>query len=157
MRLYDVETGLPPEAEAALKARIGVRVEDDRVVFFLGETRLAELTIAAVLRAVAPNTLELGDSENYLHRVTAANIVIASRPETKAVVERITAEEPPPLPEVIKYVRPEGKGGEEIGFDSETAPEMVKTPEGDIDLKALVALLALRIQRLERRLEKLSG
>jgi hypothetical protein len=157
MRLYDVETRLPPEAEAALKARIGLRVEGDRVVFFIGETRLAELTAAAVLRAVAPNTLELGDSENYLHSITTANVIIASRPETKARAERITAEEPPPLPEVIKYVRAEGKGGEEIGFDSETAPEMVKTPEGDIDLKALVALLALRLARLERRLEKLSG
>jgi hypothetical protein len=157
MRRYSLKTGLPPEAEEAIKSLIGVSVEGDRIVFSINGIRIAELTADAILGAVAPNTLSLGDHENYLHSITVANVIIPSRPETKKNIRSLSADDAPPLPDVIEYERAEGKGGREVGFDSETAPDLVKTPEGGIDLKAVLALLALHLVRLERRLEQISS
>ena len=154
MRRYDVETGLLPEAEAALKARIGVRVEGGKIVFFLGDLVIAELTVEGVLRGLEPNVMELGDWENYLHKIITANIIIPSRPDTKENVRPVNPTDLPPLPDVIEYERIGGKRGREVGFDSETAPDMVKTPEGDIDLKALIALLILHVKKLEEELAR---
>jgi len=55
---------------------------------------------------------------------------------------------------VIRYTRVVGRPREKIGFDLNSAPDLVKA-EGGIDLKALVALLVLRVQALEREVERL--
>ena len=96
--------------------------------------------------------------EGIVHEVVAANVTIPSRPVDKENVREVTEVEVKGanLPAVIRYRRRVGEQREEIGFDLDTAPDIVKTDAG-IDLKALVALLVLRIRSLEREVERLKG
>jgi hypothetical protein len=108
------------------------------------------------LKPVEPNVLRIGTPENYVHEVIAANVTISSRTEDKEGVRPVPEEEAKSmnLPTVIRYRRTVGRPREEVGFDLDSAPDLVKV-EGGIDLKALVALLVLRVQAMEREVERL--
>jgi hypothetical protein len=164
MRIVDERTGLGEEELGALEERVtewtGVRrVADEngnRVQIAPAEEPVAEITAEGELRPVEPNILRIGTPESFVHEVIAANITIPSRPEDKRGIRRVTEGEAKDvnLPTVIRYRRKSGRPREEIGFDLDSAPDLVKV-EGGIDLKALVALLVLRVQALEKEIEEL--
>jgi hypothetical protein len=164
MKIVDARTGLGEEELGALEEKVtawtGVRrVADEngsRVQIAPAEGPIAEITAEGELKSVEPNVLRIGTPESYVHEVVAANVTIPSRPEDKEGVRRITEEEAKDvnLPAVIRYRRKSGRPREEVGFDLDSAPDLVKA-EGGIDLKALVALLVLRVRALEREVEML--
>jgi hypothetical protein len=164
MKIVDARTGLSEEELNALEEKVAAwtgvrRVADEngsRVQIAPAEGPVAEITAEGELRPVEPNVLRIGTPENYVHEVVAANVTIPSRPEDKEGVRRITEEEAKDvnLPAVIRYRRKSGRPREEVGFDLDSAPDLVKA-EGGIDLKALVALLVLRVRALEREVEML--
>jgi hypothetical protein len=164
MKIVDAGTGLSEEELGALEEKVtewtGVRrVADEngnRVQIAPSDEPVAEITAEGELRPVEPNVLRIGTPESYVHEVVAANVTIPSRPEDKEGVRRITEREAKDvnLPTVIRYRRKSGKRREELGFDLDSAPDLVKV-EGGIDLKALVALLVLRVRALEREVEML--
>jgi hypothetical protein len=164
MKIVDVRTGLSEEELSALEEKVtawtGVkRIADEngsRVQIAPAEGPVAEITAEGELRPVEPNVLRIGTPESYVHEIITANITIPSRPEDKAGIRRVSEEEAKnvDLPAVIRYKRKSGKRREEVGFDLDSAPDLVKV-EGGIDLKALVALLVLRVRALEREVEML--
>jgi len=181
IRIIDQETGLPLEVAEKLRARF--REHEDKITALEAKTteianavdnlqvRTASIeSIADGVKIVnvvfspdriapeSPNVLRIGTPESYVHEVVAANVTIPSRPVDKENVREVTEEEVKGanLPAVIRYRRRVGEQREEIGFDLDTAPDIVKTDAG-IDLKALVALLVLRIRSLEREVERLKG
>jgi len=116
------------------------------------EEPVAALTPEAVLKPVSPNTLKIGEPENYLNEVTTANITIPSLKKTKEETQEITDEELEiQLPKPRKYQRKEGRKEEEIGFIAEELPPILRR-DGGYDLKALVAVLAYKVARLEAAL-----
>jgi len=166
MKIIDAKTGLSEDVLSALNEKVtgwtGVkRVADgngSRVQIAPAEGPVLEITAQGELKPVEPNALRIGTPESYVHEVVAANVTIPSRPVDKENVREVTEEEVKGanLPAVIRYRRRVGEQREEIGFDLDTAPDIVKTDAG-IDLKALVALLVLRIRSLEREVERLKG
>jgi hypothetical protein len=164
MKIVDVMTGLSEEELHALEEKVtawtGVRrVADEygsKVQIAPSEEPVAEVTAEGELKPVEPNVLKIGTPESYVHEIITANITIPSRPEDKEGVRPVPESEAKRmnLPAVIRYRRKRGKQKEEIGFDLNSAPDLVKV-EGGIDLKALVALLVLRVQALEREVEML--
>jgi hypothetical protein len=164
MKIVDERTGLSEEELGALEEKVtewtGVkRVADEngsRVQIAPAEGPIAEITAEGELRPVEPNVLRIGTPESYVHEVVTANITIPSRPEDKEGVRAVPESEAKRmnLPAVIRYRRKSGRPREEVGFDLDSAPDLVKV-EGGIDLKALVALLVLRVQALEREVEML--
>jgi hypothetical protein len=164
MKDIDERTGLGVDELSALEEKVstwtGVRrvadAEGNRVQVIPAEGPVAEITAEGELRPVEPNVLRIGTPESYVHEVVAANVTIPSRPEDKEGVRPITEREAKDvnLPTVIRYRRKSGRPREEVGFDLDSAPDLVKA-EGGIDLKALVALLVLRVRALEREVEML--
>jgi hypothetical protein len=162
MKIVDARTGLGEEELGALEERVtewtGVkRIADEsgnRIQIAPAEEPVAEITAEGELRPVEPNVLRIGTPESYVHEVVAANVTIPSRPEDKEGVRPVPESEAKNLPAVIRYRRKSGRPREEVGFDLDSAPDLVKA-EGGIDLKALVALLVLRVQALEREVEML--
>jgi hypothetical protein len=164
MKIADARTGLSEEELRALGEKVtawtGVRrVADEngsRVQIAPAEGPIAEITAQGELRPVEPNVLRIGTPESYVHEVVAANVTIPSRPEDKEGVRSVPESEAKNvnLPAVIRYRRKSGRPREEVGFDLDSAPDLVKV-EGGIDLKALVALLVLRVRALEREVEML--
>jgi hypothetical protein len=164
MKIVDAGTGLSEEELGALEEKVtawtGVRrVADEngsRVQIAPAEGPVAEITVEGELRPVEPNVLRIGTANSYVHEVVTANITIPSRPEDKEGVRPVPESEAKRmnLPAVIRYMRKSGKRKEEVGFDLDSAPDLVKV-EGGIDLKALVALLVLRVRALEREVEML--
>ena len=123
-----------------------------RVEFMPEDQPIARLTSDGFLKPVEPNTLVIGDQENYLNDVVTANITVASLSGSK---ENIRELDPSlldlELPNPKIYERVEGKGETEIGFITEELPPILRRGNG-YDLKALVALLAWKVRRLEERL-----
>jgi hypothetical protein len=164
MKIVDARTGLGEEELGALEEKVtewtGVKritdESDNRIQIAPAEEPVAEITAEGELRPVEPNVLRIGSPESYVHEIITANIMIPSRPEDKEGIRRITEREAKDvnLPTVIRYRRKSGRPREEVGFDLDSAPDLVKV-EGGIDLKALVALLVLRVQALEREVEML--
>jgi hypothetical protein len=164
MKVVDAGTGLGEEELGALEEKVAAwtgvrRVEDEngnRVQIAPAEGPIAEITAEGELRPVEPNVLRIGTPESYVHEVVAANVTIPSRPEDKEGVRPVPESEAKRmnLPAVIRYRRKSGRRREELGFDLDSAPDLVKA-EGGIDLKALVALLVLRVRALEREVEML--
>jgi hypothetical protein len=164
MKVVDARTGLGEEELNALGEKVitwtGVRkVADEngnRVQIAPAGEPVAEITAEGELKPVEPNVLRIGTPESYVHEVITANVTIPSRPEDKEGIRSVPEEEAKNvnLPAVIRYRRTVGKPREEIGFDLNSAPDLVKV-EGGIDLKALVALLVLRVQAMEREVERL--
>ena len=164
MKVIDSRTGIEEEKLVALGEKVtawtGVRKiadeEGARVQIVPAEEPVVEVTAEGELKSVEPNVLRIGTPESYVHEIVAANITVPSRREDKVDVRPVPEDEAKnvDLPAVIRYSRKAGRQREEIGFDLETAPDVVKAGEG-IDLKALVALLVLRVRMLEREVEKL--
>jgi hypothetical protein len=164
MKIVDARTGLGEEELGALGEKVtawtGVRrVADEngsRVQIAPAEGPIAEITAEGELKPIEPNVLRIGTPESYVHEVVAANVTIPSRPEDKEGIRPVPESEAKRmnLPAVIRYRRKSGRPREEVGFDLNSAPDIVRT-EGGIDLKALVALLVLRVQALEREVEML--
>jgi len=164
MKIVDARTGLGEEELGALEEKVtewtGVkRITDEsgnRIQIAPAEEPVAEITAEGELRPVEPNVLRIGTPESYVHEIITANITIPSRPEDKEGVRPVPESEAKRmnLPAVIRYRRKSGRPREEVGFDLDSAPDLVKV-EGGIDLKALVALLVLRVQALEREVEML--
>ena len=126
--------------------------EGGGVEFMPEDQPVARLTSDGFLKPVEPNTLVIGDQENYLNDVITANITIPSLSKFK---ENIRDPDPSlleielPIPKM--YERTDGRKETEIGFIAEELPEILRRGNG-YDLKALVALLAWKIRRLEKRL-----
>jgi hypothetical protein len=164
MKIVDARTGLGEEELGALGEKVaewtGVRrVADEngsRVQIAPAEGPIAEITAEGELRPIEPNVLRIGTPESYVHEVVAANVTIPSRREDKEGIRPVPESEAKRmnLPAVIRYRRKSGRPREEVGFDLNSAPDIVRT-EGGIDLKALVALLVLRVRALEREVEML--
>jgi hypothetical protein len=164
VEIYDAETGLPLDTALKLRQKVvewtGVRrVADEngsRVQIAPAGEPIAEITAEGELRPVEPNVLRIGTPESYVHEIITANVTIPSRPEDKEGVRPVPESEAKSvnLPAVIRYRRKSGRPREELGFDLDSAPDLVKV-EGGIDLKALVALLVLRVQALEKEIEEL--
>ncbi len=127
----------------------------DRVELAPSDQFITQLTADGVLKPIAPNILKVGDDENYLNDVVTANVTVASLSKSK---ENIRDLDPKllkiKLPAPKMYERVESKGGMEIGFIAEELPEFLRRGDG-YDLKALVAVLALKVSRLEEKLSKL--
>ena len=164
MKIVDARTGLGEEELRALEKKVtawtGVRrVADEngsRVQIAPAAGPVAEITAEGELRPVEPNVLRIGTPESFVHEVVAASVTIPSRPEDKEGVRPVPESEAKSanLPTVIRYRRKSGRPREEVGFDLDSAPDLVKM-EGGVDLKALVAILVLRIRALEREVEML--
>jgi hypothetical protein len=164
MKIVDARTGLGEEELRALEKKVtawtGVRrVADEkgsRVQIAPAAGPVAEITAEGELRPVEPNVLRIGTPESFVHEVVAANVTLPSRPEDKEGVRPVPESEAKSanLPTVIRYRRKSGRPREEVGFDLDSAPDLVKA-EGGIELKALVALLVLRVRALEREVEML--
>ena len=127
----------------------------DRIELTPSQEFTAQLTSDGVLKPMEPNVLRIGDDEEYLNDVVTANITIPSAAKFK---ENIRELDPSlldvELPSPKVYERAEGRGGMEIGFLAEELPEFLRRGRG-YDLKALVAILALKVSRLEQELSRL--
>ena len=129
----------------------------DRIELTPSQEFVAELTSDGVLKPMEPNVLKIGDDEEYLNDVVTANITIPSAAEFK---ENIRELDPSlldvELPSPKVYERAEGRGGVEIGFLAEELPEFLRRGRG-YDLKALIAILALKVSRIEQELSRLKS
>lgn len=129
----------------------------DRIELTPSQEFTAQLTSDGVLKPMEPNVLRIGDDEEYLNDVVTANITIPSAAEFK---ENIRELDPSlldvELPSPKVYERAEGRGGMEIGFLAEELPEFLRRGRG-YDLKALIAILALKVSRLEQELSRLKS
>jgi len=127
----------------------------DRIELTPSQEFTARLTSDGVLKPMEPNVLRIGDDEEYLNDVVTANITIPSAAKFK---ENIRELDPSlldvELPSPKVYERAEGRGGMEIGFLAEELPEFLRRGRG-YDLKALIAILALKVSRLEQELSRL--
>ena len=135
------------------------RVSDEgggRVEFAPSGEPVAQLTSNGVFKPIEPNILRIGDDEAYLNDVVTANVTIASAANSKKNIRELDPSiSDIELPSPKIYERAEGRGGVEIGFIAEELPEFLRRGRG-YDLKALVAILALKVSKLEEELSKLS-
>jgi cell division septum initiation protein DivIVA len=169
----DGETGLPAEAAEKVKRRfqeyeaeiqrlkdensvLRARVSELEAVVRKTETGVvvADVVIEPTqISATAPNKLIIGSPENYVADVFTGNVTIASSLGTKTSVRDISdAELDVELPRPKKYRR-DANSPEELGFVAEEMPESVRRP-GGYDLKAVVAILAYKVSRLENILRQ---
>jgi hypothetical protein len=169
----DGETGLPAEAAEKVKRRfqeyeaeiqrlkdensvLRARVSELEAVVRKTETGavVADIVIEPTLiSAMAPNQLNIGTPENYVADVIVGNITIASSRVLKKEVRDVSDSElDVELPRPKKYKRDENSP-EELGFVAEEMPESVRRP-GGYDLKAVVAILAYKVSRLENILRQ---
>jgi hypothetical protein len=171
--VIDNETSLPLEAAEKVKRRfqeyeaeiqrlkdennvLRARVSELEAVVRKTETGVvvADVVIEPTqISATAPNKLIIGSPENYVADVFTGNVTIASSLETKTSVRDISdAELDVELPRPKKYRRDENSP-EELGFVAEEMPESVRRV-GGYDLKAVVAILAYKVSRLEKMLRQ---
>jgi len=171
--VIDNETGLPAEAAEKVKRRFQEyeaeiqRLKDEnsvlkaRVLEFEAVVRKTDTGVVisdvviepARISATAPNQLVIGSPENYVADVITGNITIASSRELKKEVRDVSdAELDVELPRPKKYRRDENSS-EELGFVAEEMPELIRRV-GGYDLKAVVAILAYKVSRLENMLRQ---
>ncbi|MCS6770064.1 MAG: hypothetical protein NZ570_06485 [Candidatus Caldarchaeum sp.] len=136
----DGETGLPEEVGEKLRKKFSTSEEG----LLVGETLLLGPDTVKPVRPLA-----LGSSHDYFLDIVSANITIPSKAADKtdivdADMERLAKLR---LPVAKRYVR---KGRAEVGFLAEEMPAEVLTSQGDIDVKALLAVLAAKVMALER-------
>jgi len=149
-RISDIENG-----------GLGIRKVSDedggRIELAPSDEFVAQLTSDGVFKPIEPNVLKIGDDEAYLNDVVTANVTIASASSSKENIRELDPSMSDiKLPSPKIYERAEGRGGTEIGFIAEELPEFLRRGDG-YDLKALVAILALKISRLEEELSKLKS
>jgi hypothetical protein len=171
--VIDNETGLPLEAAEKVKRRfqeyeaeiqrlkdennvLRARVSELEAVVRKTETGavVADVVIEPTrISATAPNQLNIGTPENYVANVFTGDITIASSLETKTSIRDVSdAELDVELPRPKKYRR-DANSPEELGFVAEEMPESVRR-RGGYDLKAVVAILAYKVSRLEKMLRQ---
>jgi hypothetical protein len=169
----DGETGLPAEAAEKVKRRFQEyeaeiqRLKDEnnvlreRISEFESVIRktdtgvvISDVVIEPTrISATAPNMLAIGSPENYVADVIAGNITIVSSRELKEEVRDVSDSElDVELPRPKKYRR-DANSPEEFGFVAEEMPESVRRL-GGYDLKAVVAILAYKVSRLENILRQ---
>ena len=86
--------------------------------------------------------------------MVTANVTITSLSEFKENVQELDPELlDVKLPTPKMYERKQGRKGVEIGFIAEELPEFLRRGSG-YDLKALVALLAWKVTKLEDAMRK---
>ena len=146
-RLSEIENG-----------SLGIRkVSDengDRIELAPSNQFITQLTSDGVLKPIEPNVLKIGDQDAYLNDVVTANVTIPSLSRFKGNVRDLDPkllDVDLPTPKI--YERIEGRKEAEIGFIVEELPEFLRR-NGGYDLKALVAILAWKIRRIETRLFK---
>ncbi|MEM4281494.1 MAG: hypothetical protein QW470_07325 [Candidatus Caldarchaeum sp.] len=139
----DGETGLPQETAERLKRKLSTMIVKTNEGVLVGDVLLVG---SEEVRPVKP--FSLGSSEQYFLDVVSANITIPSKTTDKSEVEEADMNKLASLrlPTVKKYVR---KARSELGFLAEEMPAEVRTSQGDIDLKALIAVLMAKVKRLE--------
>jgi hypothetical protein len=168
----DNETGLPAEAAEKVKRRFQEyeaeiqRLKDEnnvlreRISEFESIIRktdtgvvISDVVIEPTrISATAPNMLAIGSPENYVADVIAGNITIVSSRELKEEVRDVSDSElDVELPRPKKYRR-DINSPEELGFVAEEMPESVRRL-GGYDLKAIVAILAYKVSKLENALK----
>ena len=137
---------------------LGVRkVSDengDRIELAPSDQFITQLTSDGVLKPIEPNVLKIGDQDAYLNDVVTANVTIPSLSRFKENIRDLDPkllETELPTPKI--YERVEGRKETEIGFIAEELPEILRR-NGGYDLKALVAILAWKIKRIESLLFK---
>ncbi|MEM1937967.1 MAG: hypothetical protein QXX49_07405 [Candidatus Caldarchaeum sp.] len=154
----DGETGLPEEAARRLKERLAVleaekaelRRRLDSVARETEEGVVVGASLVVGPDAVKPlSPASLGTSSNYFNDVVSSNITIPSKTsgKTNIVEADVSQLAAAPLPTPKHYTR---QGRRELWFLAEEMPAEVRTSQGDIDLKALIAVLAAKVMRLER-------
>ena len=164
----DGETGLPAEAAEKVKRRfqeyeaeiqrlkdenntLRARVSELESVVRKTDTGvvISDVVIEPTrILATAPNTLVIGSPENYVADVFTGNVTIVSSLTTKTSVRDVSdAELDIELPRPKIYRRDENSP-EELGFIAEEMPRNVRRV-GGYDLKAVVAILAYKVSRLE--------
>jgi cell division septum initiation protein DivIVA len=169
----DGETGLPAEAAEKVKRKFQEyeaeiqRLKDEnsvlkaRVSEFESVVKKTETGVVVAdvvieptrISATAPNKLVIGSPENYVADIIAGNVTIASTRATKTSVRDVSdAELDVELPRPKKYRR-DANSPEELGFVAEEMPESVRRV-GGYDLKAVVAILAHKVSRLEKMLRQ---
>jgi hypothetical protein len=168
----DGETGLPAEAAEKVKRRFQEyeaeiqRLKDEnnvlreRISEFESVIRktdtgvvISDVVIEPTrISATAPNMLAIGSPENYVADVITGNITIVSSRELKEEVRDVSDSElDVELPRPKKYRR-DINSPEELGFVAEEMPESVRRL-GGYDLKAIVAILAYKVSKLENALK----
>jgi len=160
-RLSDLESenkSLKQKIAEIEDGSLGIRkVSDengDRIELAPSNQFITQLTSDGVLKPIKPNILKIGDDENYLNDVITANVTIASLSKFKENIRELDPsmlEIELPTPKI--YERAEGRKEAEIGFIAEEMPEILRR-NGGYDLKALIAILAWKIKRIESLLFK---
>ncbi|MCS6783778.1 MAG: hypothetical protein N3H84_04325 [Candidatus Caldarchaeum sp.] len=144
----DGETGLPQEAAEKLRRKLA------SIVSRTDEGYVLAGAVAFTENSVKPlKPLSLGLSTNYFTDIVSANITIPSKTEEKTDISdaELEALADIRLPSPKKYRR---LGREELGFIADEMPAQVKTSHGDIDVKALLAVLVAKVARLEEKVMK---
>ena len=153
--LEQENTALNARLSAVESGSLGVRKDasTSSVELIPLDTPAMRLTEDGRLMPAQPNTIILGDQENYLNDVITANVTVASSIGSKDNVGELSDEElSVSLPRPRRFTRREGRREEEIGFLAEELPAICRRGRG-YDLKAVVAVLAYKVARLEARLQ----
>jgi len=165
LRALEDENAKLREENEALKQRIGEieagalgirKVADEngeRIELAPGGEFIAQLTGDGVLKPIQPNVLRIGDGDAYLNDVVTANITVASSMKDKKDIADVDFSGVA-LPRPKKYRRAKGRGREEIFFLAEEMPDVFRAGDG-IDLKALIAFMAWKLNQLTQLVEEL--
>ena len=128
---------------------------EERIELAPGGEFIAQLTGDGVLKPIQPNVLRIGDGDAYLNDVVTANITVASSMKDKKDIADVDFSGVA-LPAPKKYRRAKGREREEIFFLAEEMPGILRAGDG-IDLKALIAFMAWKLNQLEREVAKLKS
>jgi len=145
-RVGEIEAG-------ALGIRKVADESGERIELAPGGEFIAQLTGDGVLKPIQPNVLRIGDGDAYLNDVVTANITVASSMKDKKDIADVDFSGVA-LPAPKKYRRAKGREREEIFFLAEEVPDILRAGDG-IELKALIAFMAWKLNQLEQKMEEL--
>jgi hypothetical protein len=159
MRLREENEILKRRIDEIEAGALGIRKVSDesgeRIELAPGGEFTTQLTGDGVLKPIQPNVLKVGDDEAYLNDVITANITVASSIKDKKDMADVDFSGVA-LPAPKKYRRVKGREREEIFFLAEEMPDILRVGDG-IDLKALIAFMAWKLNQLEREVAKLKS
>jgi hypothetical protein len=147
-RIGEIEAG-------ALGIRKVADESGERIELAPGGDFITQLTSDGVLKPIQPNVLRIGDGDAYLNDVVTANITVASSIKDKKDIADVDFSGIV-LPRPKKYKRAKGREREEIFFLVEEMPSILRAGDG-IDLKALIAFMAWKLNQLEQEVAKLKS
>ncbi|MEM0382409.1 MAG: hypothetical protein QW580_07125 [Nitrososphaerota archaeon] len=150
MRWIDAETGLPLEVAEKIKPRI-IKLEAD-----ISSIKPLVEALEQKTGIIQPSDsgVNVGTPENPAANVVAENVTVVSAEERKISIREPGEEEldlPLPRPKAYMF---KGRGEEFIGFIVNELPPRLQRP-GGYSLNELVAVLAYKVAKLERRLAEL--